>query len=196
MKEILTTLFRRKGAFLAFLACMIVFPMTLAYVLPPKYEGKATLLLTPGRFKKPFLPDERDNRISFMQVSMEDVGSEVEILTSQPVLARVVEQNRLDRAGTASPDASWAKRALQAVARGINGTLVATGLRPALPPTDAAIGQLAGQCRSSSSSAPTSSTSNTGPPPRSWRATWSTAWWAPTWPTTSRCTATPTCWRR
>lgn len=142
MKEVLTTLFRRKRAWLAFFACMVAFPMALAYLIPPKYEGKATLLLTPGRFKKPFLPDERDDRISFMQVSMEDVGSEVELLTSQPVLARVVEANRLDREEPV-PDSLWAKRAAKAVLDGVSGALVAVGLKPELPAREAAIGQLA-----------------------------------------------------
>lgn len=141
MKEILTTLFRRKRAFLTFFICMIVLPMSLAYVMPPKYLGKATLLLTAGREKKPFLPDEADARTSYMQVSMEDVGSEVELLTSEPVLAKVVEANHLD-VDEEPPADKRLKRLLWHVFKGIHAAIVGVGLQPDISPTEAAIDQL------------------------------------------------------
>lgn len=141
MKEILTTLFRRKRAFFTFFLCMIIVPMSLAYIMPPKYLGKATLLLTAGREKKPFLPDEADSRTSYMQVSMEDVGSEVELLTSEPVLAKVVEANRLD-ADTEPPASQRLKHFAWRVSKGIHAALVGIGLKPDVPATEAAIDQL------------------------------------------------------
>ena len=59
MKEILTVLFRRKWHAIGFFAIAAGLPILMAYVLPPRYEARATLLLTPGRYKKPFVPTER-----------------------------------------------------------------------------------------------------------------------------------------
>ncbi|HKP94544.1 MAG TPA: hypothetical protein VJ385_02185 [Fibrobacteria bacterium] len=141
MKEILTTLFRRKRAFLAFFVFMVAFPMIMTYVLPAKYKGKATLLLTTGRFKKPFLPDEAGSKSGYMQVSMEDVGSEVELLASYPVLEKVVEENHL-YADNPPPKDEWFKWAGYRVSKGVHHALVAVGLRPDVPPKDAAIASL------------------------------------------------------
>ncbi len=141
MKEILTTLFRRKRAFLTFFACMVIIPMILAYILPSSYLGKSTLLLTTSRFKKPFLPDERDARSSYMQVSMEDVGSEVELLTSYPVLAKVVDENHLDR-NDPPPSSKLLKWCAYWIFQGIHNSLVTIGLKPNTPPREAAIEDL------------------------------------------------------
>lgn len=141
MKEILTTLFRRKRAVLAFFLFMVVVPMLMTYVLPANYSAKATLLLTTGRFKKPFLPDEAGARTGYMQVSMEDVGSEVELLTSYPVLEKVVAENRLDQ-NTPPPSAKRIKWAAYWTLKGFNNSLVAVGLKPDMPAKDAAIDQL------------------------------------------------------
>ena len=138
MKEILTTLFRRKRAFLAFFACMVAFPMALTYILPPAYQAKATVLLTASRFKKPFLPDERDARTSFIQLSMEDVGSEVELMTSYPVLAKVVDTCGLDR-DEPPPRTRLPKWCAYHLAKGAKGALQAIGLLPEVPAREAAI---------------------------------------------------------
>ena len=141
MKEILTTLFRRKRAFLAFFTCMVTVPMSLSYILPATYQAKATVLLTPSRFKKPFLPDERDARTGYMQLSMEDVGSEVELITSLPVLSRVVDTCRLGADIPPEPSRFF-KLGAYKTAKGLKRTLTAIGLVPEVPPRDAAINGL------------------------------------------------------
>jgi uncharacterized protein involved in exopolysaccharide biosynthesis len=138
VKEILTTLFRRKRAFMAFFVCMVACPMILTYILPAQYTGKATLLLTTGRFKKPFLPDEPGARTGYMQLSMEDVGSEVELLTSYPVLAKVVEMNHLDREEIPLASEKF-KRVAYWIKKGINHTMIGIGLKTDLPPKENAI---------------------------------------------------------
>lgn len=140
MKDILTTLFRRKRAFLAFFLCMVAFPMALSYIVSPEYQSKATVLLTPGRFKKPFLPDERDARTSLIQLSPEDVGSEVELMTSYPVLAKVVDTLGLARSGP--PSGGLLKRSIASVRKGFHSALQGIGLVPEIPARDAAIGGL------------------------------------------------------
>lgn len=141
MKELLTVFFRRKWYAGSFFIFMVIVPMTLAYILPPKYEAKATLLLTPGREKKPFLPDEKDARSSFMQVSMEDVGSEVELLLSYPVLSVAVDKNQLDR-DVAPPKEEYGKYMAYMTIKWINESLISIGLKNYVPPREDAIGRL------------------------------------------------------
>ncbi|MEO7426976.1 MAG: hypothetical protein ABI036_17440 [Fibrobacteria bacterium] len=143
MKEILTTLFRRKRAFLAFFACMVTFPLALTYLMAPTYQAKATVLLTPSRFKKPFLPDERDARTSFIQLSPEDVGSEVELMTSHPVLAQVVDTCGL--AQEAPPPTAFPAKLAYNVMHGFRSALKAVGLVPDVPAREAAIAMLRGK---------------------------------------------------
>ncbi len=141
MKEILTTLFRRKRAFMVFFICMVIFPMSLTYILPATYQSKATVLLTASRFKKPFLPDERDARTSLIQLSPEDVGSEVELMTSYPVLAKVV-----DTCGLALDHKPEKKHFLKWSAyhffKGLGTVMKEVGLVPEVPARAAAISQL------------------------------------------------------
>ncbi|HKQ98583.1 MAG TPA: Wzz/FepE/Etk N-terminal domain-containing protein, partial [Candidatus Polarisedimenticolia bacterium] len=141
MKEILTVLFRRKWQAIGFFAIAAGLPVLMSYVLPPRYEARATLLLTPGRYKKPFVPTERDSRTPFMQVSMEDVGSEVEILLSRPVLSEVVERTGLDRGCTYDAIRSKADLAC-AASRAFGAFLRGTGLKAEVPPQEAAIDRL------------------------------------------------------
>jgi uncharacterized protein involved in exopolysaccharide biosynthesis len=141
VKEILTTLFRRKRAFLAFFACMAAFPLALTYLQSAKYESKAIIMLTASRFKKPFLPDERDSHSGFMQLTPEDVGSEVEIMMSYPVLAKVADTCGLGRIDPPPPKRFFAWSAYQA-SRGLHSILTGIGLVPEVPPREAAIGGL------------------------------------------------------
>jgi len=141
MKEILTILFRRKWHAVAFFLMVAGVPLALSYVLPARYEATATLLLTPGRYKKPFIPTERDSRTPFMQVSMEDVGSEVEILLSRPVLAEVVDRTHLDRDCESHGLRTKADIAC-AVGHVYGSTLRALGLTATVPAREAAIDRL------------------------------------------------------
>lgn len=141
MKEFITVLFRRKWYAIVFFVFMVAIPMGLAYILPPKYEAKATLLLTPGREKKPFLPDEKDSRASFMQVSMEDVGSEVELLESYPVLSVAVDKNHLDRDIPPTKD-EYLKYVAYYTFKWINDSMIKIGLKSYVPPREDAIARL------------------------------------------------------
>jgi len=141
MKEMLTVLFRRKWHAAAFFLLIAGVPVALSYVLPARYEATATLLLTPGRYKKPFVPTERDSRTPFMQVSMEDVGSEVEILLSRPVLSEVVDRTHLDR--ECDPAGMRTKADIACAAgRAFGSTLRTLGLTATVPAREAAIDRL------------------------------------------------------
>jgi uncharacterized protein involved in exopolysaccharide biosynthesis len=141
MKDFVTVLFRRRRHVAAFFLFMAGVPVLLAYVLPPKYEATASLLLTSGREKKPFVPTEKDSHTPFLQVSMEDVGSEVEILLSHPVLAAVVDAQHLDQ--ECHPDRSETGRWLACSAlRAFKAFLTGTGLKANVPPREDAIDRL------------------------------------------------------
>ncbi|HYV85006.1 MAG TPA: GNVR domain-containing protein [Patescibacteria group bacterium] len=141
MKEFVTVLFRRRRHVAAFFLFMAGVPVLLSYVLPPRYEATASLLLTSGREKKPFVPTEKDSHTPFLQVSMEDVGSEVEILLSRPVLAAVVDAQHLDQG--CHPDPSETARYLACAAgRAFKALLTGTGLKARVPPREDAIDRL------------------------------------------------------
>jgi len=141
MKEILLILFRRKNIAVFFAICMILFPMSLSYVLKEKYESSASVLLTAGRFKKPFLPNELDTRTGFVQVSAEDVASEVELLQSRPVLEEVVRKNQLDVFGEPGKD-EFLLYLLHNTIKGLNNFLVFIGLKYPISDFDLAVVKL------------------------------------------------------
>jgi uncharacterized protein involved in exopolysaccharide biosynthesis len=142
MKEILTALFVRKWYAITFFFFVVVGSMTLAYVLPAEYEATGTMVLTAGREKKPFIPSEKDSRTSFMQVSMEDMGSEVEILLSQPVLAKVVDENHLDEDHPPTKD-DMTKYYVYHSRKALKNFLLTVGLKTYVPPREQAIIDLA-----------------------------------------------------
>lgn len=144
MKDFVTILFRRKWHAITFFAFMVIVPMTFAYVLPKKYEAKAALILTPGREKKPFIPSERDTRTSYMQVSMEDVGSEVELMLSYPVISAAVDKNGLDQDIPPSSD-EMGKYIAYKTQKMINAVLIGVGLKTDIPPREDAIKRLSKQ---------------------------------------------------
>jgi uncharacterized protein involved in exopolysaccharide biosynthesis len=143
MKTILSVLFRRKREAVIFAICMIVFPVGISYVLTEKYESTATVLLTAGRFKKPFIPNEKDTQTGFIQISMEDMASEVELLTSNPVLEKVVEDNKLYVFPEPRED-EYLKLFVAAIKKGINNTLVAINLKKEMTDFEVAVAKLSG----------------------------------------------------
>lgn len=141
-EDLLRILFRRKIHIICFFVIMVVYPMALAYVLPPKYKAKALIYLLPGSYKKPFLPTEQGGGATFMQVSMEDVGSEVEIILSRPILEKVVDETGLDKETPPNKEDDPAKYYVYWTRKAIQGFLVKVGLKNALPPREDAIGRL------------------------------------------------------
>lgn len=141
MKNILSILFRRKREAVLFAICMVLFPLGISYVLTEKYESAATVLLTAGRFKKPFLPTEKDSQTGFIQVSMEDVASEVELLMSRPVLEKVVKENELYIFPEPAED-EYLKRFAAVLKKGLNGLLVMLNLKKEMTDFEVAVEKL------------------------------------------------------
>jgi len=143
MKTILSILFRRKREAVIFAICMIIFPVGISYTLTEKYESTATVMLTAGRFKKPFIPNEKDTQTGFIQISMEDMASEVELLTSRPVLEKVVEKNKL-YVFPEPRDDEYLKRFAALIKKGLNGFLVLINLKKEMTDFEVAIAKLSG----------------------------------------------------
>jgi uncharacterized protein involved in exopolysaccharide biosynthesis len=143
MKTILSILFRRKREAVIFAICMIIFPVGISYTLTEKYESTATVMLTAGRFKKPFIPNEKDTQTGFIQISMEDMASEVELLTSLPVLEKVVEKNKL-YVFPEPGESEYLKRFAAAIKKGINGFLVLINLKKEMTDFEVAVAKLSG----------------------------------------------------
>lgn len=141
MKSVLSVIFRRKREALIFALCMILFPTMIAQLITEKYTSKASVLLTAGRFKKPFLPNEKNSQTGFIQISMEDVASEVELLTSRPVLEKVVKDNRLDYFPPPGED-EYLKRFVYALQKGLTATLVALNLKKEMTDFELAVDKL------------------------------------------------------
>lgn len=141
MKAILSVLFRRQREAMIFALCMILFPTLFAQLIADKYTSKASVLLTAGRFKKPFLPNEKNSQTSFIQVSMEDVASEVELMTSRPVLEKVVRDNHLDHFPPPRED-EHLKRAVWTLQQGVSALLVALNLKKEMSDFELAVEKL------------------------------------------------------
>lgn len=141
MKTILSVLFRRKREAMIFALCMILFPTLIAQLITDKYTSQASVLLTAGRFKKPFLPNEKNSQTGFIQVSMEDVASEVELLTSRPVLEKVVKENHLDHFPPPRED-EHLKRLVWTLQKGVSATLVALNMKKEMSDFEVAVEKL------------------------------------------------------
>jgi len=138
MKEIVFILFRRKKEATIFALCMILIPMTIAYVVTPKYKSAGSFIVTPGRFKKPFIPNEKDSQTGFVQITMEDVASEVEMMTSRPIVEKVVAINHLDVFPSPSKD-QFLKYLLDQALKAFDDFLVFINLKAKMPDFEVAV---------------------------------------------------------
>jgi len=141
MKSILFILFRRRRELSIFALSIILMPLAISYMVTEKYNSEASILLTAGRFKKPFLPNEANSRTGFVQISIQDVASEVEILLSNPVLEKVVQDNNLYIFPEPGEN-EYLKRAFAAFKKSINYVLVAINLKKEMTDFEVALGKL------------------------------------------------------
>lgn len=95
MRRIVRTLFEWPWTALGFFVLFFGFLVLIAYVFPPLYEVRALVLVKSGAEKSPlmYLPLGR-GPASNLSTSLEDVNSEIAILTSRPVVEEVVDRRR------------------------------------------------------------------------------------------------------
>jgi uncharacterized protein involved in exopolysaccharide biosynthesis/Mrp family chromosome partitioning ATPase len=99
LRDILAILFKRKLLIISFV--ILVFAVTFVgnYVWPPTYESTAQLRLMRGREvyqTDPTVMKSTEN-IAMVQMTVEDVNSEIESITSKDVLERVAKDMGLDK---------------------------------------------------------------------------------------------------
>ncbi len=145
LKDLLVVIFRWKWDMVTVFGLIVLFSVIFAVTSEPVYESSSTILILPGRDKKPFLPDQYTaNSPSYVQVSAEDIASEIKILTSYPVLKSVAEHLNLDNEIN-----SKKKKGFGIVVAGfkdaINGFLEIVWLRPKVPQEEKTINILRGK---------------------------------------------------
>jgi len=147
-RRVLNTLFKRKWTIVIFLVVVVVVVMGLSYVLPPKYNASAKVLIKPGTEHSPFYPwaTAEDVRPT-SQLSQSDVMSEIQLMYSRPVLARVVSEVGLTRAPGEAASRGPLLDALSGISEGISKLFAPLSGAPEMDPTTAAIGRLSRKIR-------------------------------------------------
>src|SRR5215203_3643398 len=134
LRRVVRTLFEWPWTALAFFVLFFGFLMLLAYFFPPLYQVRGLVLVKAGAEKSPlsYLPIGQVP-MGNLATSMEDVNSEIAILTSRPVIEEVVDA-RIEAASEeeASVGAKLWLEEFQAWCQGI-------GLMPVVDEREAAI---------------------------------------------------------
>jgi len=147
-RRVLYTLFKRKWTIVIFLVAMVVVVMGLSYVLPPKYNASAKVLIKPGTEHAPFYPWATAEQVRPTgQLSQSDVMSEIQLMYSRPVLARVVSEVGLTRAPGEAVSRGPLLDALSGISEGISNFFAPLSGTPEMDPTTAAIGRLSRKIR-------------------------------------------------
>jgi len=142
-RRVLDTLFKRKWTIVIFLVVVVVVVMGLSYVLPPKYNASAKVLIKPGTEQAPFYPWATAEEVRpTSQLTQSDVMSEIQLMYSRPVLARVVSEVGLTRAPSEEASRGPLLDALSGISEGISKLFAPLSGAPEMDPTTAAIGRL------------------------------------------------------
>lgn len=110
-RRLFRTLFQYRWTAIGFFVAFMAFLMVIAYLFPPLYQVRATVLVKPGREKAPLLQVPLSAAMPNFNPALEDLNSEVEILLSRPVLERTVDRRRAE-SGPEPPPTSPLKKAL------------------------------------------------------------------------------------
>jgi succinoglycan biosynthesis transport protein ExoP len=147
-RRVLYTLFKRKWTIVIFLVVVVVVVMGLSYVLPPKYNASAKVLIKPGTEQAPFYPWATAEEVRpTSQLTQSDVMSEIQLMYSRPVLARVVSEVGLTRAPGEAASRGPLLDALSGISGGISKLFAPVSGAPEMDPTTVAIGRLSRQIK-------------------------------------------------
>jgi len=116
-RRLVRTLFEQRWTALLFFVAFFGFVMLIAYQFPPLYKVQAKVLVKAGRQMTPLLQTPLvSGGGGKVAATMEDVNSEIEILTSRPVFEAAV-----DKLGEESPEAREKKRPKSLLANAMSG---------------------------------------------------------------------------
>lgn len=96
LKTILAVLFRHKGLVLSLFVGIVSVVAAVTFLMPREYESRMKVLVKNERADLVVSPDARDSGQIRGDVSEAQVNSEIELLTSNDLLAKVVRECRLD----------------------------------------------------------------------------------------------------
>lgn len=96
LRYILTVLFARRKVVLLITLLVLVISVVGSLFIPPTYESTSKILLRRGR-SEPVVSSEVETTREYVSAEVGEVemNSEIELLTSRPILAKVVEQTGL-----------------------------------------------------------------------------------------------------
>jgi uncharacterized protein involved in exopolysaccharide biosynthesis len=128
-ENIVAALFRRKGM-IAFVFCGILgLAAAITVLLPKKYESSMKLLVKSQRADLVVSPDAKDSSYVKNEVTESQINSEIELLGSYDLLARVVERSHLDRAGHSGAKAAKDEKEFEKTVRALKRELKISPVR-------------------------------------------------------------------
>lgn len=93
VRRVIRTLFERRWTAIGFFVGFFAFLMLIGYLFPPIYKVRGRVLVKSGREKLPVLQVPMAGRMGAqLTTTLEDVNSEIAILTSRPVIADAVDR--------------------------------------------------------------------------------------------------------
>ncbi len=129
LRDVLTVLFKRKVSIAVFVLAVFAVVFAGNFAWPPAYESSAKIRLMRGREVSQVDPTvvRSSSGIAAVQLSREDVNSEIDLLYSNDVLQEVVKQTGLDKPVPA--EAGLLRRGYYAAAHAAKSALYALGLK-------------------------------------------------------------------
>lgn len=115
LREIATTLFRRKWLLLAPLAIISAITIAFAVLMPDRYQSRMKILVKNTRADAVITPDANNPTSGSGEITESQINSEIALLTSKDLLEQVVVQSGLDKT---TPAPFWGDK-LPAVERAV-----------------------------------------------------------------------------
>jgi uncharacterized protein involved in exopolysaccharide biosynthesis len=102
LREVATTLFRRKWLLIGPLVLISLAALALAVVLPDRYQSRMKILVRNTRADAVITPEANSATSGSGEVTESQINSEIALLTSKDLLEQVVIQSGLDKASQSS----------------------------------------------------------------------------------------------
>lgn len=146
LKEIAAIIFRWKWEILAVWAIIVILAAISTYRARFQYESQAMVMLVPGRDKRPFILDQNSSNVpAYIQLSMEDLMSEIQIIQSYPVLKSVLDKISVEANNEPAKKPGLLGGLTHSLSAILKNALVSIGLKiPEPSPDESAINDLKG----------------------------------------------------
>ncbi|RMH03705.1 MAG: hypothetical protein D6702_05295 [Planctomycetota bacterium] len=126
-RRVIRALFEFRWSMIGFFVVFFALMMVIAYFFPPIWEAEAKVLVKAGRQNAPTSVPYPTATVPRLDVTMEDVVSEISIMLSEPVVHEVAERLR------AQAPEEVKETFISRFKEGLNDFLVGIGLKPDIP---------------------------------------------------------------